>query len=65
MGRKPIGKLRVYKMSQTDYDAFCAWVRSKGLIPSEVIRSLMIDYYIEGMIKDLDDKIKELKKNEV
>lgn len=62
MPRKKIGKLRVYKMNDLDYQAFCQWCRDKGLVPSEVIRSLMLDYYVKGLLEETNIKsLKELK----
>jgi len=52
-------KLRTYKISQRDYEAFCSWCRSRNLRPTQVIRSLILDYYVKGLLEST--KIKSLK----
>lgn len=52
-------KLRTYKISERDYHAFCEWCKSRNLKPTQVIRSLILDYYVKGLLEST--KIKSLK----
>lgn len=56
---------RTYCISEQDYLSFCEWCKSRGLVPSKAIRSLMLDFYVKGMLEDLDLRtLKELKVDE-
>lgn len=46
-------KLKTYRVSQALYEEFCEFCRSRKLTPSEVIRSLMRDYYLKELISEL------------
>lgn len=65
LGRKRIGKHKTYRISKEDYQAFLEFCEKRGLRPTQVVRSLVINYFTRGMIEDLNLKeIKELRKNE-
>lgn len=64
MGRKKTGKtpVRNFRMNETDYQAFCAWCKARGLKPTQVIRSLIQHHYVGALLEELEIKnLKELK----
>jgi len=63
-GRPRIGHKRNYTVSDEDYEGFILFCKSIGRKPSEVIRSLVIKFYVSGMQSDLklEKLLEELKK---
>jgi len=63
-GRPRVGKIRTVRISDTDYTGFVLFCKSIGKTPSEVLRSLITEFYVKGMLSDLklEKLIRELKK---
>ena len=53
MGRTRIGKHKTYRISEEDYEAFLQFCESRGLRPTQVVRSLVLKFYQENMLEDL------------
>ena len=55
-------KLRTYKIGKRDYEAFSRFCEGRRLTKSEVLRSLIMRYFVAGMVREISLKtLKELK----
>lgn len=57
MGRKRIGKVRSFRLSESDYKAFLEFCKERGLRPTQVVRQLVQIYYVSEMRKELKEEM--------
>ena len=66
MGRKYVGKKKTYRIGKKDYEIFSRFCEERNLTKSEVLRSLIRHYFVEGMVREVSlETLRELKEKEM